>query len=564
MRMAYTLGAVLSISLATSGLGALPLALDGEVRRAEVARAASVASPFAQPRANAQPTLTAPLMAWVARPVFASAAPARPSPAALRAIPAAFLLALAILVYFLGRGWFSPHKGLLAAMLVLASPAAAEAGRAFTPDVAIACGLTAAIGSSITAIRAVSGRRFLAFLGTAALGNALAFTASGLAGPLTALLTLTVAIFAERGVRGLFTLRALSILTSLVIGLVAGAAVTLPVFAAEPGAPSLIGGFLAATLRDMVRASGDAGPSTLVYRALLLPALLPAALFAFYAGRGRIHQLAPGNHPELPFILLIAWALVPTALLIVGGRPTAMALTALPPLALLAGSAILEPPPTGKDGASVRIIWLLLRFGLAVSLLVLPIGRPLLALYAGDAATALRWALPAGLALALVLVDRRSEVERAAPLRSPTATIGAILVLLLSIHTALAPSHEAVERASADGVARRLSEAIGRAPDDGVRLHGLPPAIGAALAWATGAPVRVEDDPEVARAFLLSSDATARLLTSPAAHDALGRPGRLEAEVGTPLGRISIIRADPMAPSGTAAPSAPTGTAAPK
>jgi hypothetical protein len=561
MRSLYLLALLVALAGACLGLGRAPLSLEREMRHAETAREQAQRGPFTAPRLAGREAGAAPLLLWASAPAFRAAEPGRPDAGTLRLVPALLLLGAALTTFLLGRGWFSARHGALAALLCLSAPWALAAGRSFTPAAGEMCAATIVVGSALTAIRAVRGRRFLGFLACVLLGSALGVLAGGAFAPTLSLAALTVSIFAERGVRGLFTLRAISVLLVLLLGTAIGALLWLPALRRGED-PELLRRFVLGSLKSAFWTDAGDFARRLTLPWTLLLALGPALVLAPFAGPGRVHRLAPGGHPELPLAILAAWAAVPLALTLVGGAAEPLILAALPPIALLASTALLEPPREGKPATAIRLLWALFRAALALGVIGGLLLLPLLGAMKSGAEIEAPAVVIGLLALAALALDRLLEEERRAPLRGPLASAAAAALLLLAGRL-----HDERLREDSQGTPARfvagVLEAVGEAPEKRLVLHEADDGVAAAFSYSLGAPLAREDDPARVRALLTSEpgapapSAEPRLLAPLAVWEALGAPGRKEAEVRSPVGRMVLARPAPAAPlpaTGTAAP----------
>jgi 4-amino-4-deoxy-L-arabinose transferase-like glycosyltransferase len=480
-RLPLICAALLAAAAYLLGLGNIPLELPDEAREAEVAREMSGRGLLHVPTLNGEAhPAKPPLVYWLAAGVFSATSEGPPGEVAVRIVPVLATLALALTTFLLGRGWFSTRHGALAALLLLLSPHVLVEGRRFTTDPVVALFLTIAVGSSITTFRAVRGRRFLGFLACAATAVALGFLTKG---PVVAALTMvTIAgvIAAERGVGGLFTLRALAILSAIVLFLAIAIGLWHWILYRDGGMP-LLKEYWA---YQSQRAFGKAEEPWWFYLPHAALGVLPWGIFLAFAGIGRSHHLAPGGQPEFPLRHLVIWAIVPAVVLSIAAfKRDAYILPIYPPLALIAASAILEPPRAGRPARAATIAWRAVSTIVVAVALIGTAGLPLLVSLTGFGVP---WQVQAGLALialATLAALRRDPEERAAPLGYPftTAALGAVIAIaFVTLYEPIRPAKPSLRDAA------RYVAQIGTEAD--VYGYGLEEEVVAAIAYELARP----------------------------------------------------------------------------
>ena len=529
---------LLACALYLAGLGAVPLQLSDEPREAEIAREMWVTGPLDVPRLNGRPyVIKPPLAYWAAAGVFALAGDPTPGEGLVRLPSALFTLGSAALVALVGWRWLSLRHGLLAALILCASPGVLSHGRRFTSDPALAFGVSVAIGAGLCALRAEGTRRALLMAVGGGVGLALGFLAKGPIAPALVGATLLAAVLVARGPRGLVAGRPLLVAGTL-LALLAPAALLWAWLLERAGGEALQQFVLDYHARGLTGEGDPAlGPPPHVrewwYYLVhgpdgFLPWLLFLPLLLLARGAPASPASAEAGPAPSPRRLLAVWALAPLVFLtLLSQKRTVYALPLYPPLALLAACALLDPLPAGwpRLTSGLRTAWRVLGPGAAL-------GAGGVALWglASREPRALLLLVLGGLILALV---RRDARERAAPLPYPFGTVSAVALLILGLLVVVEPlaRQERTLRPFARELAAQLAEEP-RAELHGFRISDDTGRVDGAVAFELGRTFPVVPDAPALQA-LLRADPQARVLMDLPEWEREGRPGRVVASFRT-------------------------------
>lgn len=547
---------LLACALYLLALGELPLQLPDESREAEVAREVWE-DPQRVPHLNGKPyVIKTPLAYWTAAAGFEVVGDPSPDEWLVRLPSALFTLATAAFVGLLGWRWFSPRHGLLAGLILCASPSVLSHGRRFTADPALMCCVTVSVGAALLALNAPGWRRFGAWLLAGGAALALSFLAKGPVGIVLTGSALAGALLLEHGLRGLPLVRV--IVAALTLLALAAPAVWLwfAMLHGEGGQDLVeyyLGyhsrGFQETELNQSLAVGPTPHENPWWFYAVrgpdgFLPWLLVLPLLALGA-RERAERARLGAEPAARTGLrLLGWFLLPFLFLCALAQKREVYLMPLyPPLALLAAGAILDPLPTAwpRFRRAARRGWLVIGAGAWLGAAVLLVGGVAHALWSGWYLRAGMGLLPLLAAAALPLLWRRDAVEDEARLPAPFAVASALALLAVGLLVFVEPIARADR--TIRPFAREVIALLEREP--GARLHGYRIVddvgrIEGALAFELGRTFPTFETEEALRK-LLAADPLARVLMDRPVWDAEGRPGTLKGEFAASRRRMVLV-----------------------
>lgn len=544
----------LACALYLLALGELPLQLPDESREAEVAREMLEQPPFSIPHLNGKPyVIKTPLAYWTAGFGFALTGDRIPSELWVRLPSALFTLGTAACLILLGKRWFSLRHGLLAGLILCASPSVISHGRRFTADPPLMFFVTAAIGAALLAMDAPGRKKFAAWVFAAGAALALSFLAKGPIGIALTGAALAGALVLERGVKGLPFAR-VAITAVAMLALAAPAVWLWVAMLRREGGPAMVDYYLSYHSRGFRETDANAaiavGPTPhegpwWFYAVQgpdgFLPWLLFVPLFVL-AARDRGERAA--SSPARPGLRLLGWFLLPLLFLTALSQKRELYLMPLyPPLALIAACALLDPLPSAWPRVSrvARAAWPVIGAGAWIGATLLLLGGIVHALAQGWFARAAMGLLPLGLAAALPYLARRDPTERDAPLPYPFAGASALALLAVGLLVFVEPVARA-ER-TIRPFAREVVALLEKEP--GTTLHGYQVVddvgrIEGALAFERGHTFPTLQKPEELRE-LLARDPSARVLMDVPVWEAEGKPGTLKGEVAASRRRMVLI-----------------------